>query len=270
MEAGIIRVQDILMGNKFMSEQQILDKYGVKCNFLNVLQLRMSLPGRWRETIVTQDLQLEKDCLFIINTFPEPVNMLEISSKELYWIARDRYSPKLTSQPRWNKFFPGIGIMNDTRETKLQSFQYKIFHRIIACNKYLSDIRVKDNSECMYCDNQPDTIIHFFVSCPKVALFWKTVFRWLNTVLKISTDGIGNFETVLGVTEKSETSDILNLIFLRARFYIYRQRLFHECHLDFLNWLVEFKRSLLSERYICHMDNKMRKFKNLQRILDAI
>ena len=66
------------------------------------------------------------------------------------------------SEEEWTDVFlrPYICL----RETKLQSFQYKIIHRIINCNKKLFDMRIKNSPLCTYCD-QTDDIGHFFFLC---------------------------------------------------------------------------------------------------------
>ena len=45
VKAGIMRVQDILEGDRFMSEVQISQKYKISCNFMEALQIRKSVPG---------------------------------------------------------------------------------------------------------------------------------------------------------------------------------------------------------------------------------
>ena len=62
------------------------------------------------------------------------------------------------------------------RETQLQSFQYKIIHRIIACNKKLFDMKIKDSPTCNFC-NQIDDIDHFFFNCPMVQTLWRSFFQ---------------------------------------------------------------------------------------------
>ena len=64
--------------------------------------------------------------------------------------------------------------------------------------------------------------------------------------------------------------DTINMVLLRARFYIYRQRLFHKCALDIMQWLKELKHALLFEEYICKMENKVKKFKKWQQLLDVL
>ena len=66
-------------------------------------------------------------------------------------------------------------------ETQLQSFQYKILHRIIACNKKLFDMKIKDSPTCNFC-NQIDDIDHFFFKCPMVQTLWRSFFNWWNSL----------------------------------------------------------------------------------------
>ena len=48
LQNGIVCVQDLLGENGgFLSHEEINHKYGLRCNFLNVLQLRHSLPYEW-------------------------------------------------------------------------------------------------------------------------------------------------------------------------------------------------------------------------------
>ena len=67
------------------------------------------------------------------------------------------------------------------QETQLQSFQYKIIHRIIACNKKLFDMKIKDSPTCNFC-NKIDDIDHFFFYCPIVQTVWRLFFNWWNNL----------------------------------------------------------------------------------------
>ncbi len=68
-----------------------------------------------------------------------------------------------------------------TRETKLQSFQYKIIHQLITCQKLLFDIKLVDNAKCKY-RHELDNISHFFLFCPKEKKFWRSFFMWWNNL----------------------------------------------------------------------------------------
>ncbi len=67
------------------------------------------------------------------------------------------------------------------REAKLQTFQYKILHRIIPCNKWLFNIKIKTSEVCDYC-NEIDDISHFFFLCTNVREFWNLILNWLEII----------------------------------------------------------------------------------------
>ncbi len=53
-----------------------------------------------------------------------------------------------------------------TRETQLQTFQYKLIHLLITCQKYLFDMKLVDNAVCLYC-HENDHITYFFLVLKK-------------------------------------------------------------------------------------------------------
>jgi hypothetical protein len=77
------------------------------------------------------------------------------------------------------------------RDTYSQSLQYRILHRILPCNKWLSDIKIKDSPPCDYC-NETDTIQHYILYCDKVNTFWKYILNWLRSG---AIEYIEHFET---------------------------------------------------------------------------
>lgn len=62
------------------------------------------------------------------------------------------------------------------RETKYQSFQYKLLSRISPCRTYLIQIKVVTSDQCPFCDATND-LAHFFISCPTTKLFWQNLQR---------------------------------------------------------------------------------------------
>ena len=49
----------------------------------------------------------------------------------------------------WKKIYQNI--FNFTNDTKLIWFQYRIIHRILATNKYLHAIKIKNDPLCSFC-----------------------------------------------------------------------------------------------------------------------
>ena len=66
-----------------------------------------------------------------------------------------------------------------TVQTKLQSFQYKIYHQILATNKFLTKIGILDSDKCTFCHDQPESIIHLFWHCNTVQYLWDTLSSWI-------------------------------------------------------------------------------------------
>ena len=144
-----------------------------------------------------------------------------------------------------------------TRETKLQSFQYKIIHRIIACNKWLYNIKIKSSSRCSYCDHE-DTIQHFFLFCENPFNFWD---QWYNWFKRITGIDIGNSEKtdeyiLFGYPGNDDFTLVLNYCILAAKYYIYLNKMCENNNLDLFQYLLQLKHKLSVEKYICIKNNK--------------
>ena len=149
-----------------------------------------------------------------------------------------------------------------TRETKLQSFQYQIIHRLITCKKRLFDMKIAENPECDFCKDI-DNIRHFFLFCPKVKSFWNSLLQWWNRLTDINI--VSDFEhleecILFGFPIEGEIFDVLNHCILIAKFYIYRQRLFNDNDIDFFSFLVELKYKIQIEYSICKDTDTLDKF----------
>lgn len=84
-----------------------------------------------------------------------------------------------------------------TRETKLQSFQFRILHRLITCKKYLHTIRMHEDSLCPFC-RELDSISHFFLTCPKVQDFWENLCGWCQSHSDLRLTSLTKGEKLLG------------------------------------------------------------------------
>ena len=64
-----------------------------------------------------------------------------------------------------------VALMKATNSTRIRIFQYKLFNRILATNKYLKMINIKDDECCTFCKGEPETLVHLFWNCPKIKTF---------------------------------------------------------------------------------------------------
>ncbi len=68
-----------------------------------------------------------------------------------------------------------------SRQTTIQIFQYKITHRILACNEWLNNIKIKICNTCSFC-NDKDTISHFLIDCNSNKCFGKSWAKWWEAI----------------------------------------------------------------------------------------
>ena len=80
--------------------------------------------------------------------------------------------PKLKSDNNdlWEHIFSNV--YQCCRESKLQTFQYKIINRIITCREKLFQWKIVESSKCPFCDHV-DNISHFFVLCKNTDVLWR-------------------------------------------------------------------------------------------------
>ncbi len=144
------------------------------------------------------------------------------------------------------------------RDTKIQTFQYRILHRIIPCNKRLHNIKNKDSDYCDYC-GRVDDILHFFKKCPKVNDVWS---YWINGWDNLSEITIKNSpvleKCIFGCPLNRDAMKVLNLCILYT-IHIYIQHLFNKNKLDLYACLAQVKLALEIECNIC---KKLKQRKN--------
>lgn len=127
------------------------------------------------------------------------------------------------------------------RETKYQSLQYRVVHRIIPCNYLLYRYKIKDSDKCEHC-NRTDDIMHYFCTCEKSMALWNRIWTWLAYVLKIRIQ-ITEMEMILGIYGgyNAILRTVFNAICVFTKFFINRQRLFHGNVCAFEHWYKKFK-----------------------------
>ena len=166
---------------------------------------------------------------------------------------------------RWNEIFKLSFIV--VRETKIESFQYRILHRTITCRKRLHEMRLVESPLCTVCQCLDD-LSHFFFYCNYVSNFWNSIISWINSVLN-SSISLNEFDILFGLTGSDDASTVMNFLILHAKFFIHRQRIqdIHELHIiAFKNQL---KVKLTIEKIICERE-KPWKFAKFQPLLNSL
>ena len=121
---------------------------------------------------------------------------------------------------KWKEIFKLPFIV--TQNTKLQWLQYRINQRILETNKFLYKIKVKDNVFCTFCQEGEG----LFWNCEIVQAFIDEIDAWL------LSNGVSIPFTMqfflFGDTSKSSRGDVINLILLQIKQYIFNCKYFQK------------------------------------------
>ena len=221
-------VKNLLDDNsKFLTLQAFSCKYKVKVNFLDYYGL-LSAIRKFKS----------RSCLGEHDHQNNPRRKLLKSpkiSKKVYKILIDRKaSTPFKSQDKWklacgeinkdiewNKAY--ILPFQCTKDTNLQSFQFKLLHRRIATNDFLNKIGASLSAMCTFCNEYVETLEHVFWECKFSQSFWKNVTEWLTKNLKQLPDLHFSMLTCLGLIPSSTI--LISHTFLIAGRLIYISRL---------------------------------------------
>ncbi len=227
----------------FFSYTELNHVYNVNCNFLNVMQLIDSIPAEWKKVVKNY----KQSCMFqpesiVVNGNFWPLSKLK--SKDVYIKLITDIAWEPTCMRKWTECFPEFKNADSSlwenifcltfsiaRETKIQSFQYRLLHRTIPCQKRLYEMKISASPKCTFCNEEDDDIIHFILYCPRVKQFWKSFFLWWNGIsdFRIASDYEDIEECILfGFQPRGDTFEVLNFCILQAKYYVYIQRMYEQ------------------------------------------
>lgn len=175
------------------------------------------------------------------NTYKKLINKNTISNTAYTRWREETNQLHIEDQQKWSQTC--VRPFTSIRETKIQSFQYKVINRITPCHAFLKQIRVFETDECPYCQ-ATDTISHFFLECPNTLAFWENIYRWTSCIEDLHMDSLSEKETLLGVPFNRPKSKTINTLLFLVKYYMHRQKLFHSGELSLIQWLQEFKARL--------------------------
>lgn len=281
--AGIYHVNDLIHDThpRFFSHIELGEKYGISVSFLKLLQIRMALPCRWKRLIQSPANPQLQNKPYITTTEGDPMAVTAKSSKDIYRLLIKYSLPAITSQARWNDVFP-VDTTNmkeywatiykapykSVRDTKLQAFSFRIVHRFLPCKRYLKNIRIRADDICSFCPSV-DTIDHFLFECPIVQTFWKEIVEWFDREADIQLS-VSLRAFLFGVPNTVPQAKIINFVLLFTKFFVYRQKLFHQGSLCLLHFLKELRLRLQVEKYLNTIEDKRHLFGKWQRIYTAL
>ena len=113
-------------------------------------------------------------------------------------------------------------VFSITNVPKLRSFQYRLLQKAVVTNRHLVLWKILDNPSCSFCNEEIETYSHLFCDCRIVSEFWTQTMQWIENNLneKVIIDA----KRVIFNDFSPRVKNVVNLISLIAKQYIYRQR----------------------------------------------
>jgi hypothetical protein len=172
-DAGIRHVNDLFdLGGNIIKKQDLQQKYKINIKFLAYESLVHAIPKKWKDIIKNKgqnnELCVFRECILLINE--QKMKLEEVETKAVYWEIIEKYTQRPTSEQKWAEktgILFTIEMWADvynlaktlTKIAKIITFQFKITHRILACNYNLYKWQIKDTSQCDKCC-EIDTLEH--------------------------------------------------------------------------------------------------------------
>ena len=110
-------------------------------------------------------------------------------SRTLYNILNKELQKKQGYELKWETSFGTTenidwklvnrNIFSSTLDSRLHWFQFRIVHRIIATNKFLNYIKVRNDPLCTFCKAETETIEHLFFHGHFVSSVWGNFESWI-------------------------------------------------------------------------------------------
>ena len=145
------------------------------------------------------------------------------------------------------------------RETYLQSFNYKVLNRFIACKSNLHKWNKSPSPSCVDC-GELDTVEHHLFECNHLQHFWQQLFNWLSvkTSLRIH---LSVTDIIFGIY--NDTNDnllqVYNFCILLAKDYVYNCKI-NARIVSFKEYTSKLMFRLEIEKHIATSNDKINEF----------
>ena len=107
--------------------------------------------------------------------------------------------------------------------TKLRTFHFKLLHRRIATNDFLTKISLVQSDKCFFCEQETETITHLFLRCSITQSFWNDAKQFLFQK-DLGNDFVLTDLHLIGLSNVP-TYAAIDLALLLARYHIYSCKL---------------------------------------------
>ena len=176
-----------LVGNNTFHDRDTLnDLYSTNLNPLEYNTLIMSIPPNWKIILKNSLFEKEKvpETLYSTLATKSPKEFKSLIYKKL----QDSQNTHVFDwQAKWGERFPEIKpevsdlfllLKQITLDCKMQSFQFRILHKIVWFNDKLFKYGLSETSLCTFCNASLDSLEHRFWLCGVSQDIWKDIMNW--------------------------------------------------------------------------------------------
>ena len=263
LEHNVKYIYDILDDNgAFLTFQQLTRKYKFRPMFTQYAGILAAIPIDWKRLLKQESnpSSFERDQINVtINKVK--INIHKVTCKNFYLFFSELIFQRPTAIFAWDKIFEITPTewkqiftipYKVCKETKIQSFQYKILHRIFPCNSKLFKWQISLTDKCNTCQ-QLDNLEHYFYYCQGCREFWEKIQTWINSLydseLQINVE-----QVIFGYLTENAYFVQLNYCILYGKWFIYRQKL-NEKLINFSNYQATLRNILSVELHIARQNN---------------
>ena len=247
-------------GNTLLSLTTFMQKYNVKCNFLQYYSLLSAIPQEWKT-------MLKQECSLPSTEYVTP-SIEKLTCKIIYnTLLNHQHFPPPTAEKRLIEY--GFNFQERqkiyslpfrvTNEVKLSVFQYKIVHNILYTNKLLHKMKKKQQPDCPYCHGIDQTPLHLFVECLIAKLFWNKFTKWYNDTCG-GTIALEQNEIIYGVLRYTSSCSTLNHLITIGKYFLYINGVHDEKRPQFTDFVTLVNEKIELEKYIAITTNKLLSF----------
>ena len=251
---GISHIKDILTKDCAIITRQDLQRLtGLIIPDMQYNSFISAIPKSWIRIIDKNDLLNDSKRNSIFVKLGDAIKSLEkLCSKDFYTYFISLKTQIPTAVHKWESLYPEYSFdwkliyqnpYQTTSDTNLQSFQYKIINRFMACNSLLSIWKKREHSNCNHC-NEIDTIEHHLYQCIELQHFWTSFLTWWKNISNVNIKlHICDIIFCIPNFNDDPTLNCMNTLILFAKKYIYDMKL-NENVISFTHFINLLKKKL--------------------------
>ena len=270
---GFITISDILdnEGN-MLSFEQLVNKNCSYHDYFNLVSVYNAIPHTWKRNIKASSLNADtpqqvthnvlENAIMVRINYNRSKRLDDMSSKDFYNILLTKESTPPIVQGKLQRIFGYTGDQINyifklpfltTIDSKTREFQFKITHDILPLNKWLYRVHLSSTNLCAFCKEEPETQLHFFVSCSFTKKFWKEVTTILNTP---NFPELSPTVILYGFLGQQSNSNLINQIILTGKQVLYECK-WHKVYPTTNLFLRRLGNIHSIEEFIAHRKGKM-------------